>query len=108
MTLAPVTSVVAVGEDPEEPGFEVGAPLKRAEPAAGGEGRLLHQVLGVRPVPQQPQREPVRPREQRREHVVERRRSWVLGARRARERERHERREQPQRSRPVRDSEHCE
>jgi len=110
MTLAPVTGVVAVGEDPEEPGFEVGPPLKRTEPPAGGERRLLHQVLGVGPVPQQPQRKPVRRREQRREQVVERlrRRSWMLHARRARQRERHERREQPQRSRPVLDSEHCE
>ena len=48
------------------------AMLERAEPAAGGEGPLLYQILRVRPVAQQPQGEPVRPVEQRREQLVER------------------------------------
>ena len=69
--LAAVTGIVTIGQDAEEPGLEVGARLKRGVPAAGAQRCFLHEVLGVRPVAQQPQREPVRSPEQRLEQVVE-------------------------------------
>ncbi len=50
---------VGVGEDPVEPGLQVGAGPERAERGVGLEEGLLHQVLGVGRVAGHPQRGPV-------------------------------------------------
>ena len=52
----PVRVDERVGEDPVQPGLEVGAGLEAAEGAVRLEVRLLHQVLGVGRVPRHPQR----------------------------------------------------
>ena len=52
---APAVAVdEGVGQDLEQPGLDVGAPLEALEEPVGPQQRVLHQVLGVALVPRQP------------------------------------------------------
>ena len=68
---AAVAVDVGVGEDPVEPGLEVGARAERAERGERLEERLLHEVLGVGRVARHPQRCAVELVEQRHRVTLE-------------------------------------